>query len=299
MTEQKRREITYDSVRKKFPAVTDVEEINRLAMKAEQNRTSWICTGLLWASILCAVLYCFDFVTGALAGACMVFFVVAAFEYFRTVLNSKKIKAHYPNDVRCSVKGTLTCHQIRKDCKLTDNEYSIIKAILCDKDDRDDSRVSFIFHKYTLFFKKEESVSVLGFRAKRRIYLEAPLDVEYILVVTPDDDVKAVYIADAWAVSPELYQKCAFSVDLHNSNLQKDKEVPQKLAAKNNVAINILLLIAHILAWVLPIIITLLYLPFTTFFATKSAVKNQNWLSVLNVVLGYVIILYTAMFLCL
>jgi hypothetical protein len=287
-------------VRKKFPTVTDDQEINRLAIKAEQNRTTWICIGLLWASVLLAVLWCFDFVTGTLAIFCTVFFIVTAFEYFRTVLNSKKIKVHYPNNVRSTVKGALTYHQIRQDCKLTaDNEYSIIKATLCDKDDRDDSGVSDIFHKYTLFFKKEDNVSVLGLRVKRRIYLEAPLDAEYILVVTPNDDIKAIYIADAWEVSPELHQKCAFSADLHNSNLQKDKEVTQKSVPKDNIAINILLLIAHILAWVMPIIITVLYLPVTTFFATKAAVKNQTWLSVLNIVLGYVVILYTAIFLCL
>ena len=300
MTEQKRRESTYAKVRKKFPAVMDDQEINRLAIKTEQNRITWMCTGLMWASVFCAALWCFDFITGTLAGACMFAFVVTAFEYFRIVLNSKMIKVHYPNIVRRTVKGTLTYHQIYKDCKLSaDNEYHIIKATLCDKDDRDDSGVSFIFHKYTLFFKKENSVTVLAFRAKRRLYLETPLDAEYILVVAPNDDVKAAYIADDWELSTELYQKCAFSADSHNNNLQTSKDTIHKSSLKDNMVLNIVLLAAHVLAWVIPVVFTMLYLPITTFFATKSAVKNQNIFSVLSVVSGYIVILYTAVYLSL
>ena len=300
MTEQQHKKAIYAKVQKKYPAVTDTQEMTRLAIAADRQRTTWICIALLWASIVCAGLFCFDFVTGVMAGCCIVFFLTAGFEYFRTILDAKKISVHYISQLRPAFKGTLTHQQLRKDCKSTANgDYTILKATLTDKDDNDNSGVSFIFHKYTLFFQMPNSVSVSSLRVKRSAYLEAPLDGEYILVMSPTQEILAAYIADAWEISADLFPKCTFPADQHNSGLSRDTRPTTMPVATNSVIWDIVFLVAHVLAMFLPAFLPLIYLPFTTFFATKSAVKQQTAFSILAVVSGFISLVAAALFICL
>lgn len=132
--------------------------------------------------------------------------------------------------------------------------------------------------------------------------MEAPLGAEYMLILTPGGDAIAAYLADAWEVAPELYQRCVFPADLHNEKLKKDMETPQDtsqngMSKNSNIALNLALLAVHILAWFLPVVFAVFYLPVTTFFATKSAVRKQGFLSVLSVVSGFVTILFASAFL--
>lgn len=303
MTERKRVELTYAKARKKHTGIDNESNLKKLAIKIEQRRTLWISIAFLWGSMLCALLWWLipenDY-TDTLLGCSLVFFVVCSFEYFKTVLDSSKIKYHYLGEHNTNPQGILTYGKIIKDSKKLSNgsSFKIIKGTLYDKDDKDDSYVSWIYHKYNLYFKLDEKFSTAGLRVKRRVYLKAPLDAEYLLILSDCGEVVSAYLANAWKMDPQLFNYCAFSGYDHNIMLDNYDNTKDISASKNKLPMEILLLVLNALTWVLPIIIGIVLLPFTTFFTTKFAIEEKKIVSIINLILGYcsIVVVYLMLF---
>ncbi len=306
MTERQRLETTYKKVQKKHPHIANESTLKELALKTEWRRTLWISVGFLWGSILCMILYVLlpdnDY-TDILIGCSLVFFIVCSFEYFRTVLNSEKIKYHYLCEHNTKNQGTLTYEQIIKgksaSSTINEGNFKIIKAILYDKDDSDDSYVSWIYHKYHLYFKKKDSFTTFGFRVKRRAYLTAPLDAEYILVLSDSGKVISSHLSNAWKIDSDLFDFCEFNCHEHNTMLNNSNH-PKNVTSKSNMLpFEIAVCVLNVLAYFLPIIFGIITLPFTTFFATRLAIRNKNALSIINIILGYCGVVLIFFFICL
>ena len=309
MTERIRVEKTYEKARKLFPYITNEADLNQIAIKLERRRVTWVCTGFLWASVLFFIIFVIlvyyfgdEEAYGTIGFFSLIFFVVTLFEYFRTILNAVKIKSHYMEASEIKNQGTLTYNRIGKDNREVSKfkNIKIVKAILYDKDDSDNSSVSFIYHKYYLYFKLNENFSTAGFRVKRTAYLKAPLDAEYILILSDSGKVMAAYPANAWEIDGELYEKCEFDASEHNNMLEiPDEKLKNTESKNNNIVQDILLLIINLLSvFFLPIILILLHSPFTMFFATKSAVQNKKILPIINVILGYFMLIGAVLSIC-
>lgn len=306
MTERKRVETTCNKVQKRYPDLTDKRQIVQMAVRLEQRRTLWVCVAFLYASIVCAVGWCL-LGDGALQSAirCVmpVLCIEAAFEYFRNTFNAVKIRAHFGCGGQEAYQGMLTYDQIRRDIRKAKKDreqgFRIVKASLYDKSDRDDSAVSWIFHKYHMYFQLDGRVDAVEFRVKRRVYLKAPLDAPYMLVLSQTGNVLAAYPANAWDVAGDVAGICGFHVEQHNSSVSKTVESAEHTGKKGKyTAWNIILLAANVIAYFLPVGLALLYLPVTTFFATMFTVKNKNGLSVAGMILGYVTISLMTVYLC-
>lgn len=303
MTERQRVEKTCEKVHKKHPDITDKTEIRKLALRSEQRRTLWTSIGLLWASIACMLLYILvpdSNYTGTIIAASLVFFIVCSFEYFRTVLNASKIKYHFlPEHNKVKKQGTLTYELIKKKKRVSsikNDTFKIIKATLYDKDDADNSFVSLIYHKYNLYFKLDEDFTTASLRVKRRVYLKSPLDAEYILVLSDDGKVISAYLSKAWQIDSNLFDFCDFDANEHNNMPDTPCESVLK---KNKLPLEILICFISVVIYILPIIIGVIALPFTTFFATKFAVANKTPLSVINIILGYLGVILVFLTFCL
>ena len=290
MTERERVSATYAKVNKKYPVETNEETKKQLCIKLEQRRTLWLSVVFFWLGILCLAI---GFLTeGSIAGFGSVFYVVAAFEYFRTCLNASKIRVHYGKIQGKTKKEMLTGERLMRDIqKARSNngrEFRLVKALLYDKEDRDESSVSFIFHKYTLYFQLAEETGASSLRVSRRTYLKAPLDAPYVLALSPSGTVLAAYMDEEWMLSDELFGKCAFDATAHNN--AHLVITPQQAAGdplKNDVLWDMLLLISQGAALFVPMVIAAVWLPIAVFFSTKRTVEHKNVLSVINCAAGF------------
>ena len=287
MTERERVAATYAKAQKRYPnAVT-----NELVLGLEQRRTIGIAMAFLWSGILCAVLFFLTGdidVLGPLKAGSFCFYIFAAFEYFRTILNASKIKAHYGFDPGPVSQKLLTYRQLSSDIRHGAQNIRLVTATLYDKDDRDTSDISMIFHKYNLFFRMGNTVSATAFRVKRSEYVKAPLNAPYILVLSGDGTVLGAYMAAQWSIAADLFALCDFDAAAHNAFFaNRYTPAPSGAAKKSTIAWDVLILLVQLLAFVLPILPDLLCMPITTFFATRRAVRNRSFLSVFNAFFGY------------
>lgn len=294
MTERERVENAYAKVRKKYIDIVDEGTIKELALKIEQRRTLWISLAFLLGSVACMLAFLLgpDWITGS-----TVFFIVCSFEYFRTIFNSSKIYYHFLGEHNTKYEGILTYEQITKG-KNTGSSFQIVKATLYDKTDADDSAVSLIFHKYNLFFKLDDNFTTTGYRVKRRVYLKAPLDGEYILILSDRGNVISAYLSNAWKIDPNLFYFCAFDGYAHNRMLDSVGNAPKNTKKKSRLALDLLLCAANILIYFLPMFFVV-FLPILTFLTTKRAIAGTRFISTFNAVLGYCSVILVLFALCL
>ena len=299
MTERQRVDNTYEKIRKKYVNITDETEIKKLAINAEQMRTTLISLAFLLGGIICmllCVLVPVNDYTDSLKGTSFIIFIVCSFEYFRTVLNAEKIKWHYLGEHNIKIQGTLTYDQIIKK-----GAVKITKATLYDKDDSDSfesSLVGLMYHKYTLYFKTQGDLTTTTFRTKRRFYLKAPMDSEYILALSDSGKVVAAYLSNSWGIDPRLFELCDFDVNKHNALLNNVNNAKETGLKKNNLLLEILICASSIIAYFLPIIYAIVFIAFIASCATYFVVRNKWVLSVINVILGWGNMLMAFLALC-
>ncbi len=298
MTERERSLSTFEKVCKKHPHITDLTALKELAIQKEQGKTLLISIIFILSSMVSMLLYGIvpdNEYNGAFLAVCFVTFIICTFEYFRTISNSVKIRYNFFAKYKAKTQGTVTHAQILRDKKserdFNESGYRVIKGILYDKDDRDTSGISFIHHKYTLFFNTGDNLSYTALRVKRRAYLTAPLNAEYVLVITDTGNVIAAYLSDNWKIDPSLFDKCNFDAAAHNAVCENNFNMQDCALPRNKTVFEILLLCANIFPYILsafvPVALFFLFVPASVYFSARFVIKSKTVLSVINAVLGF------------
>lgn len=210
MKERERITTTYGKVQAKYPHVTDKAAIDDLAIKLDKRRHLLVCGGFLLGLVVSFAL-CFlapeDF--SDTRYVLLLTGVGCLFELFRTLCKLPLVERRYRPVLHVQHEGTLTREQILRDggkaLKKADGAFTLARLPLFDKED--ETEVSFdnmIFHQYRLYFKPSEDGLPLAYRVKRKQYVNAVLDTEYYVALTPANEIAAAYPAACWTLESAL-----------------------------------------------------------------------------------------------
>lgn len=211
MTDRERIEKTYAKIKKKYPDVTNKEEIDQLAIKHEKRFTLLCCLGLAAGAALCITL---AFLLEFLSDTRYILFITAGyqiFEIFRTLSKYSKIEKMYKPVENISHQGTLTRELILKDggrtLKKADCQFTIVKLPLFDKEDDTEVGIDNItYHIHRFYFKIGEYSEAL--KVNRSSYMDAAIGAMYYVVLTPENNIVAAYQASNWELGADVRPNC-------------------------------------------------------------------------------------------
>ena len=296
MTEKERIEKTYSIIRKKNPDITDTEQLESLAIKADKRRT--ILTAFAWlAGGIAAFIVWRILVNSGKESLTLIFMMMAGsglFEFYRTLGKYSGIEKRYRPVADSKYAGSVTAELITKrggsTLKKSGGRYILEKVLLTDKkDDLDTGTDNETHHTYFLYFDRD------GFRelqVKRNVYLDAVLNVPYIAVLSVDENGEITGLVDAyplpnWELAEELrdaYRGEDF--DQINADAQALKAANTKTKNRNTLPI-----IAIVLSALGLVLSVLLAIPMNLAALTLSAIafaKQRGKLTTASVVVSII-----------
>lgn len=212
MTDKERTEKIYEKIKTKYPYVTSKEEIDNLAIKLDKQNTLLMSLGCLAGAVVCGII-AFLINGTRFDETCYLFGVMAAsgiFECFKTLGKYSKIEKRYRPILEVKYEGHLTIEKIlqdgRKALKKTGMyDFRIAKLPLLDKEDETDVGIdNDIHHRYYLIFLLPGIGFKATYKVKREQYLNSVIGAEYFVVVTPKNEIAAVYQASNWTLDEKL-----------------------------------------------------------------------------------------------
>ena len=215
MTDKERIEKTYKKIRKKHPDVSSKEDIDTLAIKMDKRNTLLLSLGYFFGTVVCGFLYLLLVGNETFDTTRYLFLVMTGsgiIECLRTLGKYSKIEQRYRPVLKVKYEGQLTRDRILKDggkvLKKADYIFDIVKMTLYDKEDETDVGIdNETLHEYYVYFKRPDSGLKMTYKVSRDRYMDAVIGAEYLVVVTPSNDIAAVYQATNWLVDSEL-QTC-------------------------------------------------------------------------------------------
>ena len=212
MTDKERIEKNYKKIQKKYPDVTNKDEIDNLAIKADKRNTLLVSAGCFLGAVVCLILFFVLYENDSFEMTKYLLLVMTGsgiFECVRTLGKYSKIEQRYRPVIKVAYEGQLTKDRIIQDggrvLKKAEYAFSIDRLTLDDKEDETDVGFSNdTHHRYCMYIRQAENYSRLIYKAKRNQYMDAVIGAEYFVVFTPSNDVVAVYQAANWTVSEEL-----------------------------------------------------------------------------------------------
>ena len=296
MTEKERIEKTYRKIRTKYPDVTNREDLEALAIKADQKLTilqafGWLLGGMvscfvmiaLWDSDMESLRLIFMMMTGS-----------GLFEFFRTLGKYSCIEKRYRPVAEQRSEGQITKDLIAKrggrELKKAEGRFILVKSSLVDKNDELETGTdNETHHSYSLRFEHNRC---FDFKVKRNVYLDAVLGVEYILALTTDADGNALDIADAfqasnWIMAEELrefYQGEDF--DQLNAAARSVAQETEKRKSKKTMSIVAIVLSA--VSMLVPVLVAIPMNLVAAVMATITFTKNRSKLSTASVIVSMI-----------
>lgn len=212
MTDKERIEKTYRKIQTKYPNISNKDEIDNMAIKMDKRNTLLLSLGCFLGAIACGVIF-FLLIENETHETTRYLFLVMTgsgiFECFRTLGKYSKIEQRYRPILKVKYEGELTKDKILQDggktLKKAEFVFNIVKLPLYDKEDETDVGIdNDTHHKYYLHFKRADNNLKITYKVKRDRYMDAIIGAEYLVVVTPANEIAAVYQATNWSINNEL-----------------------------------------------------------------------------------------------
>ncbi len=302
MTDKERIESTYSKIQTKYPHITNKEEIDNLAIKFDKRNTLLISGAYLLGAIACGIIFFLLIGNETFETTRYIFFVMAGsgvFECFRTLGKYSKIEQRYRPVLKVKYEGMLTKDKVISDggkmLKKADFAFNVLRLPLFDKEDETDVGIdNNTYHKYYLKFKRPENDLQITYKVNRAFYMDAVLGAEYFVVVTPTNEIVAVYQATNWSLSEDLYphlteqptNNTAQNVAWPTQPLYQANAVTFVQPQKTKKLLPILALIFIVLSYFMPIIVGLPLSIAALVLAVVGIAKQRTKLSIISLVVN-------------
>ena len=212
MTDKERIEKIYKKIQTKYPNVSSKEEIDNLAIKMDKRNTLLLSLCYFLGAIVCGIVFFLLVGNETFETTRYLFLVMTGsgiFECFRTLGKYSKIEQRYRPVLKVKYEGQLTKDKILQDggkvLKKAEYIFNIIKMPLYDKEDETDVGIdNDTHHKHYLHFKRPDNNLQITYKVNRDRYMDAVIGAEYLVVVTPNNDIAAVYQVTNWTIDNEL-----------------------------------------------------------------------------------------------
>ncbi len=212
MTDKQRIEKIYSKIQAKYPLITDKDEIDNLAIKLDKRNTLLMSGAYLLGAVVCGIVFFLLLGNETFETTRYIFLVMTGsgfFECFRTLGKYSKIEQRYKPILKVKYEGELTKDKIISDggkvLKKAEYAFNLLKLPLYDKEDETDIGLdNDTHHMYYLHFKRPENDLPIIYKVNRDFYMDAVLGAEYLVAVTPANDIAAVYQATNWSIAEDL-----------------------------------------------------------------------------------------------
>ncbi len=312
MTDKEQIQKIYNKLQRKYPHVTDKEEIDQLAIKLDKRNTLLISGAWLLGAIACFFVYLWLGKNSNLEGTTSITLTMAGsgvFLCFTTLAKYPKIEKKYRPVLNIKYEGELTNAKIIKDGKkvLKKEAYAfdLYKLPLFDKEDEIDVGIdNMVFHDYYVYFLHPHNALKMKYEVKKAFYGNAVLGAEYYVAVTPTKKIAAVYQATNWSIAEELKPRLANATE---SNAVPISPAPTALHQAKPIQVNtqpqktkkllpILALVFIVLSFVSPVIIGIFLASAALVLAILGRSQQKSTLSTTSLVITSV--LYFLAMLC-
>lgn len=315
MTDKARIEKTYQKIRTKYPHITNKDDIDNLAIKLDKRNTLLMCLGCFLGAVVCGIVF-FLLIGNETHDTTRYLFLVMTvsgiFECFRTLGKYSKIEQRYRPVLTIKHEGQLTREKILRDggkiLKKAEGAFNIIQLPLFDKED--ESNVGLdndTYHKYYLHFRRSENDRIITYKVTRNRYMDAVIGAEYFVVITPGNEIAAIYQATNWSIGSELRscfigtQPEAYSVPIQtsgNNDVPPENPVYQPKTIQTNAQpektkklLPILSIVLIVLSYFTPVILGIPMSIAALVLAIVGLANQRSKLSIIALVVNAVLFL--------